>query len=219
MFPPWILRLISNTYLRFKDVSINNDDDRFLKWISACCTCMKELLLKDCVGVNNLIIESSSLESIWYESRAYNDKRHVNISCDRLEKLHFNAPMGGRQTDCIRNVKVLILHPDIVQRLWLNWDNWKSKEISFISQTKEVVIQYQCRSYVIEFAYYILGHAHDLERMTIYYPGRPDAHKAVMKLRTEVMAKGIPFYRITTGYDIYRVRSLLSSIRSLDDFV
>ncbi|KAM2990446.1 hypothetical protein FF2_004289 [Malus domestica] len=206
---------------------------------------MKELLLKDCVGVNNLVIESSSLESIWYESHAYNDKRHVNISCDRLEKLHFNAPIGGK-TDrlvnisapnlkylewfgefmtrlnlgnlmclekaetsssfmtcnfdglfdflcSIRKVKVLILHPDIVERLWLNCDYWKSKEISFISQAKE--------------------------RMTIYYPGRPDAHKAVMKLRTEVMAKGIPFYRITTGYDIYRVRSLLSSIRSLDDFV
>ncbi|RXH86631.1 hypothetical protein DVH24_021904 [Malus domestica] len=174
---------------------------------------MKELLLKDCVGVNNLVIESSSLESIWYESHAYNDKRHVNISCDRLEKLHFNAPIGGK-TDrlvnisapnlkylewfgefmtrlnlgnlmclekaetsssfmtcnfdglfdflcSIRKVKVLILHPDIVERLWLNCDYWKSKEISFISQAKEVVIQYQCRSYVIEFAYYILGHAHD----------------------------------------------------------
>ncbi|KAM2578667.1 hypothetical protein TB2_004185 [Malus domestica] len=163
---------------------------------------MKELLLKDCVGVNNLVIESSSLESIWYESHAYNDKRHVNISCDRLEKLHFNAPIGGKTDRLvnisapnlnIRKVKVLILHPDIVERLWLNCDYWKSKEISFISQAKE--------------------------RMTIYYPGRPDAHKAVMKLRTEVMAKGIPFYRITTGYDIYRVRSLLSSIRSLDDFV
>ncbi|KAM1122821.1 hypothetical protein ACFX13_004393 [Malus domestica] len=54
--------------MRLKDVSIKNDGDRFLKWISGCCTSIKELLLEDCVGVNNLVIESSSLESFCSQS-------------------------------------------------------------------------------------------------------------------------------------------------------
>ncbi|TQD77732.1 hypothetical protein C1H46_036717 [Malus baccata] len=81
-------------YLRLKDVSIKDDDDRFFKWLSGSCTSIKELLLENCLGVNNLIIESSSLESFWCESHDFNDECHLNISGDRLEKLHFDAPIG-----------------------------------------------------------------------------------------------------------------------------
>ncbi|KAM1350323.1 hypothetical protein FF1_004292 [Malus domestica] len=81
-------------YLRLKDVSIKDDDDQFFKWLSGSCTSIKELLLENCLGVNNLVIESSSLESFWCESHDFNYECHLNISGDRLEKLHFDAPIG-----------------------------------------------------------------------------------------------------------------------------
>ncbi|KAB2623350.1 F-box protein [Pyrus ussuriensis x Pyrus communis] len=234
--------------LRLKDVSIKNDGDRFLKWISGCCTSIKELLLEDCAGVNNLVIESSSLESFCYQSHEYNDGCHVNISGDRLEKLHFVEPIGrktnrlvnisapnlkylewigefsNRQNlgnlmflekavicsspwNCnfdvlfdflcsIRKVKLLFLDPDTL-------------ELSFISHAKKVVIHYKFRSNVIEFAYYILEHARDLEKMIIYYPHGSEVLNAVMKLRTTAMSKGIHFHKIVTHYDFQVIRSLV----------
>lgn len=95
------------------------------------------------------------------------------------------------------------------QCLWLKRDNWKSKELSFISHAKEVVIHYKFRSNVIEFAYYILEHAHDLEKIIIYYPHCSEVLNAVMKLRTTTMSKGIHFHKIVTHYDYQVIRSLV----------
>ncbi|CAN6684216.1 unnamed protein product [Malus baccata var. baccata] len=248
-------------YLRLKDVSIKDEDDRFLKWISCCCTSMKELLLKDC--------------GFWHESDFYHiPERHVNISGDRLKKLHLN-PQLRRKTkksvniyapnlkclewfgECttsqnlgnlmclekaeisssipicnhdilidflcsIRKVKVLILHPDILELLDLNMDDRKWQDLSFISQAKEVVIPYDGYEPDFEPAYSILEHAHDLEKMTIYYPHCFDVHDDLMdvyddlmELRKKAMSKGIHFNIIATS----RGSSLLSSIQSLDDFV
>ncbi|CAN6689068.1 unnamed protein product [Malus baccata var. baccata] len=172
--------------MRLKDVSIKNDGDRFLKWISGCCTSIKELLLEDCVGVNNVVIESSSLESFY---------KLVNISAPNLKYLEWIGEFSNRQNlgnlmflekavicsspwnsnfdvlfdflCSIRKVKLLFLDPDTLECLRLKRDYWKSKELSFISNAKEVVIHYKFRSNVIEFAYYILEHAHDLEKMII----------------------------------------------------
>ncbi|KAB2623648.1 F-box protein [Pyrus ussuriensis x Pyrus communis] len=261
---PSIDFLSNPDYLRLKGVSIKDEDDQFLKWISCCCTSMKELLLKDC--------------GFWHESDYYIYKRHViNRSGDRLKNLHLN-PQIRRKTrklvniyapnlkclewfgECttsqnlgnlmclekagisssipicnfdilfgflcsIRKVKVLILHPDILELLWLNMDDRKWQDLSFISQAKEVVIPYDEYEPDIEPAYSILEHAHDLEKMTIYYPhcfesfdvhdDLMDVYDDLMELRTEVMSKGIHFNIITTS----RGSSLLSSIQSLDDFV
>ncbi|KAM1661486.1 hypothetical protein COP1_004173 [Malus domestica] len=100
-----------------------------------------------------------------------------------------------------RKVKLLFLDPDTLECLRLKRDYWKSKELSFISHAKEVVIHYKFRSNVIEFAYCILEHAHDLEKMIIYYPHRSEVLNAMVKLRTTVMSKGIHFHKIVTHYD------------------
>lgn len=104
-------------------------------------------------------------------------------------------------------------------------DDQKWQDPSFISQAKEVVIPYDEYEPDIEPAYSILEHAHDLEKMTIYYPhcfesfdvhdDLMDVYDYLMELRTELMSKGIHFNVITTS----RGSSLLSSIQSLDDFV
>ncbi|CAN6689067.1 unnamed protein product [Malus baccata var. baccata] len=207
-------------YLRLKDVSIKDDDDRFFKWPSGSCTSIKELLLENCLGVNNLVIESSSLESFWY-----------------LKKVHFDAPIG----------LVNISAPNLKYLEWFgefktcqNLGNLMFLEKAMIYSTTQisnfdVLFDFLCsirkvkvlildpiilESNVIEFAYYKLEHAHDLGKMTIYYfqSHRYDVHDVLIKLRTAMMSKGIHFQKNMIHHD-YQVVRFFSSVQPLAYFV
>ncbi|XP_068318529.1 putative F-box/FBD/LRR-repeat protein At4g03220 [Pyrus communis] len=69
-------------YLSLSDVKIV--DESIFKWISCCCKCLKELLLSSIEGVQNISIESSSLESFSFFN--YGDV-HLGISGEKLENI------------------------------------------------------------------------------------------------------------------------------------
>lgn len=62
-------------------------DEGFCKWISCSCKCIKELHLEH-VEVENITMESSSLESFSFVFPSYCGLCHLNISCEKLEDIH-----------------------------------------------------------------------------------------------------------------------------------
>ncbi|CAN6716989.1 unnamed protein product [Malus baccata var. baccata] len=70
-------------HLKLTEVQI---DDRFFKWISSSCKCIKELQLYD-VRTVNITIENSSLESFRFVSYK-SGICHLNISGEKLEDIH-----------------------------------------------------------------------------------------------------------------------------------
>ncbi|XP_020424975.1 putative F-box/FBD/LRR-repeat protein At4g03220 [Prunus persica] len=63
-------------------------DEEFFTWISCCCKCIKELRLHDIYGVQNITIESSSLESFVFRCPGLSAGCNLNISGEKLESLH-----------------------------------------------------------------------------------------------------------------------------------
>ncbi|XP_034225605.1 uncharacterized protein LOC117635383 [Prunus dulcis] len=70
-------------YLKLKEVKI--EDERFFKWISFSCKCIKELQLIRIRGMPNITIESASLESfkVWSGNLF-----HLNIFGEKLKDIH-----------------------------------------------------------------------------------------------------------------------------------
>ncbi|CAN6713604.1 unnamed protein product [Malus baccata var. baccata] len=80
--------IISNLVrLRLKNVMME-DGEGFCKWVSSACRFIKELLLEDVARLQNITIESSSLESFQLRSAlGWHPLRHLHISAEKLEHI------------------------------------------------------------------------------------------------------------------------------------
>ncbi|XP_008242207.2 PREDICTED: F-box/LRR-repeat protein At3g58900-like [Prunus mume] len=74
---------ISSNLRYLKLVLVKIEDERFFKWITCCCKCIKQLELVHIQGIRNITIESSSLE--YFYGFIQSDILHVNISGEKLE--------------------------------------------------------------------------------------------------------------------------------------
>lgn len=72
-------------------------EEGFCEWISCCCKCIKELCVDEVSRIQNITIESSSLQS-FEVSCLGNLLDPIKISCEKLERLdihwHCDLPTG-----------------------------------------------------------------------------------------------------------------------------
>ncbi|PRQ43966.1 putative leucine-rich repeat domain, L domain-containing protein [Rosa chinensis] len=75
--------------LALSDVDIA--DEGFFKWISCSCKLLKELRLAGLNGIDNITIESLSLEKFSYIHFEVYETCRINISGEKLEEIHINC--------------------------------------------------------------------------------------------------------------------------------
>lgn len=104
--------------LNLRDVVIK--DEGFFKWISCCCEFMKELSLGEVNGIDNITIESSSLEKFYFINYQVEETCHLNISGQKLEEININCSHSPRSTVLniiAPNVKCLLLEGNVKNHL------------------------------------------------------------------------------------------------------
>ena len=87
-------------------------DEGFFKWVSSSCKLLKKLSLARINGIDNITIESSSLEDFYYIHYELYETCHIDISGGKLEKIDIDcrySPMGIVLNIIAPNVKCLKL--------------------------------------------------------------------------------------------------------------
>ncbi|KAM2731242.1 hypothetical protein EV2_034926 [Malus domestica] len=98
-------------------------DGRFCTWLSSSCRSIKELQLIQVKGMQNISIESSSLESLKLVSGNNGDLFHLNISGEKLEEIHIawknvsSSPSSTSLMISAPNLKKLKLEGHLTNRL------------------------------------------------------------------------------------------------------
>ncbi|KAL6144529.1 hypothetical protein ACLB2K_055221 [Fragaria x ananassa] len=113
--PSFCTSPISNLVsLCLRNVTIE-DDEGFCKWVSYCCRFIKELGMKQVRGLENITIESSSLESFSIQCPSYLHIDRLVISGDKLEEIDINWECDSRK----RNNSLLnISAPNLMYLKW-----------------------------------------------------------------------------------------------------
>ncbi|CAL2273070.1 unnamed protein product [Prunus armeniaca] len=98
--------LVSSTNLQYLKLTNVTVDEGLCKWISCSCKCIKELHLEH-VEVENITMESSSLESFSFVFPSYCSLCHLNISCEKLEDIQIEWRFASTSS---RSFKVFALN-------------------------------------------------------------------------------------------------------------
>ncbi|CAL2268279.1 unnamed protein product [Prunus armeniaca] len=99
-----------------KLVLVKIEDERFFKWITCCCKCIKQLELVHIQGIRNITIESSSLE--YFYGFIQSDILHVNISGEKLEGIDMCLWFHGYPEISSNSLKIFA--PNLKN---LNWNS------------------------------------------------------------------------------------------------
>ncbi|VVA25417.1 PREDICTED: F-box/LRR-repeat [Prunus dulcis] len=99
-----------------KLVLVKIEDERFFKWITCCCKCIKQLELVHIQGIRNITIESSSLE--YFHGFIQSDILHVNISGEKLEGIDICLWFHGYPEISSNSLKIFA--PNLKN---LNWNS------------------------------------------------------------------------------------------------
>ncbi|XP_020421469.1 uncharacterized protein LOC18772138 [Prunus persica] len=99
-----------------KLVLVKIEDERFFKWITCCCKCIKQLELVHIQGIRNITIESSFLE--YFHGFIQSDILHVNISGEKLEGIDICLWFHGYPEISSNSLKIFA--PNLKN---LNWNS------------------------------------------------------------------------------------------------
>ncbi|KAL6138147.1 hypothetical protein ACLB2K_063433 [Fragaria x ananassa] len=102
-------------YLNLGHVTIK-DDKGFCKWVSYCCRFITDLRLEQVYGLEDITIESSSLESFSVRFPCYFDIDRLAISGDRIKDIDINW-----EYDPTRNNNTCVLYISAPNLKYLKW--------------------------------------------------------------------------------------------------